>query len=189
LARRDRFDDGQQRTRGAGWLLSFVHSGHVGRDRSRPFAPVRARSRYCSYWRPTVDCHDCINAGHRVGLNGRRTTPSARPGFVANRVCDLTPPSGLAGQARVAKVPLRPQLRLRVTPRHVCQPRAREPTPASPQRPHAGSCCTNRWGDPDGHQRGSFDGRLRDPHWPPSSTAGARSARRLGRLRRQRSPR
>jgi hypothetical protein len=35
----------QQRTRGAGWLLSFVHSGHV----------VRARSRYCSYWRPTAE--------------------------------------------------------------------------------------------------------------------------------------
>jgi hypothetical protein len=120
LARRDRFDDGQQRTRGAGWLLSFVQSGHV----------VPARSRHCSYWRPTVDCHDCINAGHRVGLNGRRTTPSARPGFVANR-----------------------------------------------------------WGDPDGHQRGVSMAACGIPHWPLSSRAGARSGRRLGRLRRRRSPR
>src|SRR5450432_2260981 len=39
-ARRDviALTTGKQRTRGAGWLLSFVHSGHVVRARSRPFA-------------------------------------------------------------------------------------------------------------------------------------------------------
>jgi len=80
-ARRDviALTTGKQRTRGAGWLLSFVHSGHV----------VRARSRYCSYWRPTAEIK--IGRGrHRVALKVSRDLAIDRalvsPGFVAMRV-------------------------------------------------------------------------------------------------------